>query len=152
MISTDVNELVPIFSMLSEVHNMNFISHWLKEFIRLGGSVPNEFCSDMSLALLNAAVDAFTSLKNLTCYINLLFSLNFDATKIAPECFIRIDIAHLMKCVANCKEFASKKPKVRETYIRCIGLLIKETNLDEVRKIMLSVLIMAYSSTEGIYA
>lgn len=107
--------LAPIFSMLSEVHNANFIGFWLKEFIRLGGSIPNEFVADMSMALLNAAVNAFTSHLNLKSYMNALFSLNFDNNKSTPECFIRIDVAHLIKAVASCKHFVNKKAKVRET-------------------------------------
>lgn len=141
-ISVGVNELVPIFTMLSEIHNANFISFWLK--------VPNEFCVDMSLALSNAAVNAFTSYKSLSEYVNLLFNMNFDSEKPKPDVQLRFDIAHVMAHVAKCKELVNVKAKVRETYIRCVGLLIKETDINEARKIILSVLIMAYSSTEGV--
>lgn len=137
--------------MLSEIHNANFISFWLKEFIRLGGSIPNEFAVDMSLALLNATVTAFTGHMNLKSYINALFCLHFEDRIPAPECFIRIDIAHLLKAISKCKHFANKRPKVRETYLRCTCLLIKETDIDEARNIILSVLVMAYSATEGIW-
>lgn len=142
--------LVPIFNMLTEIHNANFITFWLKEFLRLGGSVPDEYCVDMSLALLNAGVNAFTVYSNLVDYVNAVFALNFDNTAPAPACFIRIDIAHLMKNVAKFKDFPKEKPKIKETYLYCMGLLLKETNIDEVRKLILSVLVMAYSSTEGI--
>lgn len=142
--------LAPVFSMLSEIHNANFIGFWLKEFIRLGGSIPNEFVVDMSKALLNAAVNSFTSYLNLKSYIKVLFSKNFDDTTPTPECFIRIDVAHLIKAVSNNKHFADKKPKVREMYIRCIGLILQETDLMEVRKIIFSVLVMTYSATEGL--
>lgn len=141
--------LAPVFNMLSEIHNANFITFWLKEFLRLGGGIPNEYCVDMSLALLNAGVNAFTIYSNLNDYMNALFALNFDNTKSVPTCFIRIDIAHLMKNVAMSKHFSNDRPKIRETYLRCIGLLLKETNIDEVRNIIFSVLVMAYFSTEG---
>lgn len=143
--------LAPVFSMLSEIHNANFIGFWLKEFVRLGGSIPNEFVVDMSKALLNAAVNAFTSHLNLKSYIGALFSKCSDNTNKAPECFIRIDIAHLMKAVADCKHFVNKKPRVRETYLRCIGLIVQQKDLNEIRKIIYSMLVMAYSETEGIY-
>lgn len=143
-ISVGVNGLVPIFSMLSEIHNANFISFWLKELVRLGGSVPNEFCVDMSLALSNAAVTAFTSYKSLSEYINLLFNMNFDFTKPKPDVQLRFVIAHVMAHVAKCKELVNVKPKVCETYIRCVVLLIKETDVNEARKIILSVLTIAY--------
>lgn len=137
--------------MLSEVHNANFISFWLKEFIRLGAKIPNEFVSDMSLALLNAAVTAFTSEQNLKSYISSLFALNFDNTKPKPQCFIRIDIAHFMKAVAGCKHFKTVKPKIRETYLRCMGLILKETNIQQVRRIIFAVMVRAFAETEGMY-
>lgn len=136
--------------MLSEVHNANFICYFLKEFVRLGGSTPSEFVVDMSLALLNAAATAFTSHLNLKSYINAVFAMNFDSKRPKPEMYIRIDIAHLLKAVASCPHFVNKKPKVRETYIRCVGLLIKETNLDEAERIIFAILVMAYSETEGL--
>lgn len=151
-ISVTENELVSIFSMLSEIHTANFISFWLKEFVRLGGSVPNELCIDMSVALSNAAINAFSTQKSLKHYVDLLFNMNFDSTLSKPEFHLRYDIAHVMAHVAKCKELAKAKPKVRETYIRCVGLLIVETDILEARKIILSVLIMAYSSTEGTFA
>lgn len=117
---------------------------------RLGGSIPNEFAADMSMALLNAAVTAFTSHSNLKSYINALFIKQFVGSTLIPDSFIRIDVAHLLKAVASCKHFVNKKPKVRETYIRCVALLVKETDIHEARRIIFSVLIMAKSETEGI--
>lgn len=141
--------LVSVFNMLSEIHNANFITFWLKEFLRLGGSIPREYCVDMSLALLTAGVNAFTEYSNLADYMNAVFALWIDDTKPTPSCFIRIDIAHLMKSVAMSKHFTKDKPKVKQTYLHCIGLLLKETNFVDARKLIFSVLVMAYSSTEG---
>lgn len=36
-------------------------------------------------------------------------------------------------------------------YMRCVGLLMKETKFEEVRYIIYSVLVIAYSETEGIF-
>lgn len=143
--------LAPIFSMLSEIRNGNFISYFLREFIRLGGSVPDEFVVDMSTALLSAAVIAFTSHLNLKSYMNAVFALNFKSSPplALPECYIRIDIAHFLKAIASCVHFANKKARVREMYVRCVALLLKETEIIEARKIIRSILIMAYSETEG---
>lgn len=52
--------LCPIWTMLSEINNANFITFWLNKWLRLGGKVPNEYCCGMSLAILNAGVCAFT--------------------------------------------------------------------------------------------
>lgn len=64
-----------INSMLSESHNSNAIFHWLTEWLRLGGSTPHEFVSDMSLALLNAAVRAFAMIENVNAYNERCFRL-----------------------------------------------------------------------------
>lgn len=135
--------------MLSEAHNANFISFWLKEFIRLGGKIPNKFASDMSLALLNAAVTSFTTQPNLKSYIKSLFVLNFDTTAPRPECFIRIDIAHLLKAIASSKHLTNLKPRARQTYIRCIGLMMKETDIAVLRLVIFAVIIRATTATEG---
>lgn len=63
-----------VFSLLSETHDANFLTFWLREFIRLGASVPNEYVVDMSYALLNAGAIAFGNHANLDEYINTLFS------------------------------------------------------------------------------
>lgn len=136
--------------MLSEANHSNFLCFWLKEWLRLGGTVPNEFCADMSIALLNAGVCSFTQYSSLTEYINVLFSLHFDGSILQiPDCFVRIDIAHLLKNVASSKHLADVRPKVRETYIRSVALLLQEVNLQEARNLIKSILIIAYSSTEG---
>lgn len=147
--------LSPIWTMLTENSTANYITFWLNEWLSLGGSVPNELCTDMSLALLIAGVRAFTSYCSLDEYINTLFGMNFEKENVGMpvpqfECFIRIDIAHLFKNVASSEAFANKKPKVRETYLRCVALLVKETDIENARKIITCILVMAYSQTEGI--
>lgn len=142
--------LCPIWTVLSEANHSNFLCFWLKEWLRFGGRIPSEFCSDMSVALLNAGVCAFTQYSSLSEYTNALFALNLDdSVSTAPSCFIRIDIAHLIKNVAACKHFANVKPKVRETYIRCVALLLQETDFQEAQNLIKLVLIIAYSSSEG---
>lgn len=148
--------LCPIWTILTEHNVANFISFWLKEWLRHGGTVPNELCVDMSLALLNAGVCAFTSYNSLSNYIDTLFSMNFfDEDRVTMpkiECFIRIDVAHLLKNVATCAAFANKKSKVRETYLRCMGLLVKATDIKEVTLLIKCTLILAYAQSEGAFS
>lgn len=141
--------LCPIWTVLSEMNNANFICFWLREWLRLGGTAPEEFCADMSLALLNAGVCAFTEFGSLSDYINAVFVLNFDDKLPVPKVMIRIDVAHLLNNVAKFKHFVDKRPKVRETYIRCVALLVRETNFLEAEELIRSILIIAYASSEG---
>lgn len=69
-------------------------SRWLSEFLRLGGSIPIEFISDMSPALLSAAVRAFGLKSSMSDYGDSLINLLNGVNDVKPKCFIRIDIAH----------------------------------------------------------
>lgn len=146
---------ISIFSMLSEIHNANHITFWLNEWIRLGGIVPREFVCDMSLALLNAGVRAFAKEFTILDYINTLFNTmnarenNAISSMKIPNCFIRIDIAHLMKNVTSCKALQKKPLKVKDFFIRCVALLMRMDSLMEAMEHIKAVLIVAYSETEG---
>lgn len=138
--------------MVSEKHDANFIHFWLTEWLRLGGGIPREFTCDMSLALLNAGARAFGNHSSLSTYINTLFNCicsNDELNTLAPTCFIRIDINHLMKNVASCPALSSVRPKVKEFFVRCVGELIKITDLNIARQHICDVLTVAYSQTEG---
>lgn len=60
------NGIQSVFQMLSEKHDTNLITYWLREIIRYGAPVPPEVDCDYSMALLNATSLAFNerSLKN----------------------------------------------------------------------------------------
>lgn len=135
--------------MLSEIHDTNFISYWLSEWIRKGAAIPNEYVSDMSLALLGAAVIAFTKQSTLSLYIDYLYQMHLTGCPPDPGCFIRIDIAHFIKNVAKCKSLASSRKKVRDFYIRCVALLVKTKTLEDAKYLIHAILVVALSKTEG---
>lgn len=142
---------VPIYSMLSEVHNMNHITHWFNEFIRLFDDTPNEFVSDMSNVLLNAAARSFGNCRNISEYVEVLFNMirnPNDAVK-KTECFIRIDIAHLVKNITSCDALKMKSAEQRELYIRATCLIIKSMGLQQAERIIHSILVVAKSETKG---
>lgn len=145
---------VPVFSMVSEKHDANFITFFLMEWLRNGGSVPNEFTVDMSLALLNAVARAFANYSSLNSYIDALFkyhiSSNSSTSFTVPNVFIRIDLAHLMKCVVSFESLRGVRPKVKEFFVRCVAELIKETSFKNAENHIRKVLIVALSKTEGL--
>lgn len=124
----------------------------------MGAMTPNEFVSDMSLALLNAAVRAFAKQPTISDYIDSLFILvnalesGLKSNLEIPNCFIRIDLAHLMKNVAAHKTLENKSKKAREFFIRCVGILVKMESFAEAKEHIKGVLIVANSETEGLYA
>lgn len=140
---------VPVHSLLSEVHDTNFISFWLGEFLKQTKDIPKQFISDMSLVLLNAATRIF-AYATLPDYIDKLFKMNVDKDyELKPDCFVRIDRNHLVKNVAKCEALKNCAAKTKEFYIRCVCLLIKSTSLDSVSEIILSVFVVCMSRSEG---
>lgn len=141
--------------MVSERHDANFITFWLMEWLRHGGSVPKEFTVDMSLsvdmALLNAGTRVFANFSSLRSYIDALFKFHFSSTSfVVPNSYIRIDIAHLMKNIATSKSLYRVRPKVKEFFVRCVAELVKETDFKNAEKHIRNVLIVALSKTEGL--
>lgn len=141
--------------MLTEAQNANMITFWLTEWIRLGATIPCEFVSDMSLALLNAGVRAFAKESSIREYINTVFCLVNGrgnqpvSSKAIPSCFIWIDLAHLMKNVVSCKPIRRVPFKVRDFFIRCVAILAKMDSLAKAKRHIEAVLIVAYSQSEG---
>lgn len=132
--------VAPVFKMLTEVHNTNFITFWIREFVRLGGCIPDKFCVGFSLAALNAGVCAFTAFSNLNDYVDALYVLYFDISKPIPRCHIRIDISHLLRNVKTCKHFANSKKSVCNTYVNYVAHLQKQDNILSVTNIICGVL------------
>ncbi|CAL1672322.1 unnamed protein product [Lasius platythorax] len=103
--------------MLSEKHNTEFIEYWLKSWLRMGASPPNEAHCGWSRALVTALCGAFNqqTIKN---YVDSLF---LSATKENKKCnqwrpptFLRVDVAHVMhfctkwKCIKAQKHIFEK--------------------------------------------
>lgn len=153
LVLSDLGYQVSIYSMISERHDANMILFWLMEWRKQGGAVPKEFTTDMSMALLNAAARALANFPSLESYIDTLFEIaSSELSTSVPITFIRIDIAHLMKNVADSDAFHDVRPKVKEFFVRCVAELIKETDLDNARHHIRDVLLVAYSKTEGMHA
>lgn len=148
--ASDIGYQVPIHSMLSEIHNINYIQLWLNEFIRLSKKIPNQFTSDMSLVLLNSAAKSFAQCRNLDHYINVLFQMHSDKEHLRmPPCFIRIDKNHLIKHVAQCKQLHGQPSKVKSFYVYCVVLLMECSTLKEAEDIIFATVVVALSTTEG---
>lgn len=140
---------VSVASAFTEKQDMSFIHYFMNEWQRLGGSIPNEFISDMSPALLGAAVQSFGRKSSMVDYINSLFNLLTGVDDKKPNCFVRIDIAHFIKSVTSCKCLKNARIKHKDFFVRSVALMIKMRNLDEVKQHILEVLVVAMSSTEG---
>lgn len=142
---------VPVQSMTSELNTANWLTFWMSEWVKETSEIPNQFTSDMSMAILNAAVRSFTSCSSVADYINLMFDLLCERTlnRTFPQCFIRCDIAHFMENVTSCDALKSCPRKVRDFFIRCVAIMMTISDIDEISSHLHSVLIVALFKTEG---
>lgn len=137
--------------MLSETHTTSHITHWFNEFIRLYKDIPNVFISDMSSVLLVGAAKSFAGCADLTDYIDWLFNTLCNPGNASRNisCYIRIDVAHLVKNVTTCDALKKKPSEEREFFIRSTCLLVKCSSIAHAERVLRSILIVAKSGTKG---
>lgn len=135
--------------MITETHNMSFVSYFLQEFIRIVGDVPNVFNSDMSMVLLNSAARVFANFANIQEYAEALFKMHSQEDPEIPNCFIRIDRAHLIKNVASCKALQNSSKLQKEFYVRSTCILMQSESLKKTEYVLLSLLSVAKSEYLG---
>lgn len=118
-------KILPVVQLISEKHDTNILAYWLREWLRSGIPCPTDIVTDYALALLNAVCLAFET-TDLNTYVNRCFAvIEENNTIVKPRCSIRIDIAHLIKLVTRWKCFRNTHTRVKEFFLRCIGLLAK---------------------------
>lgn len=138
--------------MLSERHDNNSIYHWLAEWIRDGAPKPKVIVSDQSLALLYAIVRAFTQYGTLQDYLKACFYIickNEPVNSFIPSCFIRCDVAHIIKLFTTWPPFKNTHKRVK-LYVRSFALIIQETNFENVLKLLKAIFDIMFSETEGL--
>lgn len=139
----------PVSNMISESHNTHSITCWLKIWLARDVPVPKISCSDMSLALLSAQVNAFTQYPDLKTYLRVC-NLLIKKEKIElPACQIRIDVAHFVKHVSNLDSLKAVVPGAREIYIRAICLIIKAKSISEVEHLLELIFTIAQNEKDG---
>lgn len=147
VISAD-GKILPVIQMLSEKHHTNMLTYWLREWVRNRVPIPNEVVTDFSLSLMHATSMAFNTISLDTYNDTCLYALQKRAA--LPTTYLRIDIAHLIKMVCRWKCFEKNtRSAIKDFYVRCVGLLATTSHLDEFRNILLSVLIVSQSQTDG---
>lgn len=142
------NKAVCIAQMLSESHDTSTIEYWLNKWIKDVKKVPQESITDFSLALIGASCRAFNEC-SIKSYISRAISILKGNPVEKPRCYLRIDVAHLIKLVSRWKCFENKPRLVKKFYIRCIALMVKCTSNKELQRIILNTLILCKSDTYG---
>lgn len=131
--------------MLSERHDSNSISHWLIEWSRTGIIAPKIVVTDQSLALMIAAARAFTQYSNLSKYISACSSLLLKESTKLPKCLLRNDFNHVMHLISTWPEIKSSTYRIKNFYLRSIGLVIASTNFEDVKNLLKQIFTVALS-------
>lgn len=143
------NSIQPLFQMITEKHDTNLITYWLREILRYGAPIPPEVNCDYSMALLNATSLAFNE-RNLKNYISDCYRwISGENLQYPLRCYIRVDIAHLIKIICNKNVFDKKHPKVKNFFVRCVGIMSTCDNIEDFITLLTSVFIVAYSEYDG---
>lgn len=143
-------KILPVCKMVSEKHDTNMLSFWLREWLRTPILCPSEIVVDYSSALINAISLALNDV-NLNVYVEQCMTFLESSDDMQRlKCIIRIDIAHIIKLVCRWKCFNSKHMRIKDFYVSCIGLLTKCTSVNKFRQICRDILIVNASDTEEI--
>lgn len=106
---------VAVHQMLSERHDVDFISFWISQWVRKVKK-PRQAVSDGSKVLLNAMSITF-NYKPLKEYINFCFEMITTDTNKRPYTFIRLDTVHFIQFVTKWKCFESALNKIVNTFL-----------------------------------
>lgn len=149
VISTSYGQ-IPITQMLSESHDTLSIFRWLSQRNKSASKSPNEVVCDFSRALLGALTRTFCEGSSVRGYVETCFLFLHNHTTELPSCFIRIDVAHIIKmfCRIKCLVGLHKK-HLKEFYVRCLKLLMESVTLEEFKTILNQLLTVALSETDG---
>lgn len=110
-----------ITQMISEKQDTFTIFSWLTLWMNDGVSAPQESVCDFSMALLGAITRAFCGGMTVQVYVeSCLEILTYKkSTNLQLSCFVRIDVAHLIKMVCRWKCWeGSKSYQLKDFFIR----------------------------------
>lgn len=142
---------IPVTQMLSEKQDGLTIFNWLGQWLKSGIRPPNESVSDFSLALLGAMSRAFCNGNSLRNYLDICFSILLGEKKELPQCFIRIDVAHMLKIFCRLNRLTGIQNKhLKHFYVRGLRLLLTSHDIDEFENILTSLLTVMMSETDGL--
>lgn len=135
--------------ILSERHDSNSISYWLTEWSRTNIVLPKIVVTDQSLALMMAVVKSFTQYSSLSKYLSVCSLLILKIPSEVPSCMLRNDFNHVMHLISSWSEIKSCKFRIKNVYLRSIGLLIASTDFDDIKYILRNIFIVALSEEDG---
>lgn len=128
----------PVGQMLSQVHNMQWLIHWLNTWMLGKQNIcPHEITLDESSALIGACVAVFTQDKTTFQYIDRCVNVILKKSVELPKCYIRIDRSHFVKSIH--RNLRTGPAKTTRLLRGVMGYLISCSNRREFEEIMKNV-------------
>lgn len=131
--------------MLTEMQDSATISYWFNSLIQSGFKVPRAAVTDRSPALENALSMSFNWIPfvqfNEECLLILLGQKKMNSSL---RCWIRNDIAHLIKSVCQWQCFVNNKV-TKSFYCRIIGFMSTIENFEILKEVAKAVFVVASS-------
>lgn len=150
----NIKKQFSVSQMLSERQDTVSIQHWLNQWIQSGATSPKEAVIDMSHAMIGATIRAFTQFNNLDDYIircwDIVSTTNDEMQHELPSCFVRLDVAHIMKLVSRWKCLRDTRKRIKEFYMRGIAQIILSKDLETCKSLLRALLIVAFSEYDGL--
>jgi len=113
---------VSVLQMISEKQNTFTIYSWLQSWLNDGVLPPQETVTDCSMALLGAMARAFCGGITVNFYVNTCLEILLHGKSSAShqlQCYMRIDIAHLIKLVCRWKCWQGiKSQHLKQFFVR----------------------------------
>lgn len=136
--------------MISEKQDGLIIFNWLSQWLNSGIKQPNEAVCDFSFALLGAMSRAFCNGISLRLYLEKCFYILQGKKQKLPQCYLRIDVAHMIKIFCHLKCLIGiKNKRLKQFYVRGFRLLLTSSHFEEFKKILTSLLTIMLSETDG---
>jgi len=148
MVAEIEDQTVQIAQQLSEKQDMLSIYYWMASWVNTV-IIPNECVCDYSKALLGAITRSFCNRKSLKEYSRMCFDFLTGEKSLLPECYVRVDVAHIIHMLYRWKCPSARKP-LKDFYVRCVSLLIKYKNIDMLKSALEMIIIVACANMDGV--
>lgn len=148
VLATETNS-TPVFQMVSTKQDAAMITYFFLSILTDGAPLPRIVVIDFSKALLITVSKAFANCANTRDYLQVLYIIILEKEAKLPNCYIRLDVSHFIGMIARWDCLRCKLIKVRQFYLRSIGHVYKMRNVQNIKTVLTSIMIVALSKDIG---
>jgi hypothetical protein len=144
-----------VSNMLTERHDAASMEMWLLSWLRDGARIPPTVVIDMSKALFIAVTRAFAGVQSTAEYLRMcptnagIVENENESRSVLPPCFIRNDVAHVMKLMSSWNCLKGAIGCTRQFYLRVLGQIVQSNSLRNLHRLLMAFCTVALSETEG---